>query len=213
MEDTNAKGERSSSWIRKNGEILALANRPGFDPNRPGAAPGKSRENLAVSYGYEPGSTFKVITAAAALEENRARPTDLFDCGNGSITLFGRRIGDTHPHATLSFAQVVAKSSNVGIIKIGQKLPTSTFCGYVERFGFGRATGIDLPSEAPGIVQTPRGRTWSGLSQPMMSMGQSIVVTPLQMLTAIATIGAEGVRHTPRIVRSLVGPDGSEIEP
>jgi cell division protein FtsI (penicillin-binding protein 3) len=213
MASTSARAGTIIVMDPATGEILALANRPGFDPNVPGASPGSSRENIAVSYGYEPGSTFKVLTAAAALEEGRARPTDLFDCGMGSITLYGRRIGDHHSYATLSLTQVIAKSSNVGIIRVGQRLPEATFCAWVKKFGFGRKTGIALPSEAPGLLQVPGGRTWSGLSQPMMSMGQSIVVTPLQMLTAIATIGAGGERHTPRIVRAVIGSDGTETEP
>lgn len=213
MAETGAKGGTIIVMAPATGEILALANRPGFDPNNPAAVPGRNRENLGVSYGYEPGSTFKVITAGAAIEENRARPTDLVDCGMGSITIHGRRIGDHRPHATLSLAQVIAKSSNVGIIRVGLRLPARTLCDYVERFGFGRPSGIDLPSEAPGVLQIPGGRNWSGLSQAMISMGQSIVVTPLQMLTAIAAIGNDGERRTPRIVGSITRPDGTTIEP
>lgn len=213
METTSARAGTIIVMDPATGEILALANRPGFDPNVPGASPGSSRENIAVSYGYEPGSTFKVLTAAAVLEEGRVRPNDLFDCGMGSITLYGRRIGDHHPYATLSLTQVIAKSSNVGIIRVGQRLPEATFCAWVKKFGFGRKTGITLPSEAPGLLQVPGGRTWSGLSQPMMSMGQSIVVTPLQMLTAIAAIGAGGERRTPRIVRTVTASDGTATEP
>jgi len=213
MESTSAHAGTVIVMDPATGEILALANRPGFDPNAPGASPGSSRENIAVSYGYEPGSTFKVLTAAAALEEGRVRPTDLFDCGMGSITLYGRRIGDHHSYATLSLTQVIAKSSNVGIIRVGQRLPEATFCAWVSKFGFGKKTGIALPSEASGVLQVPGGRTWSGLSQPMMSMGQSILVTPLQMLTAIASIGAGGERHTPRIVRAVIASDGTESEP
>jgi cell division protein FtsI (penicillin-binding protein 3) len=213
MESTSARAGTIIVMDPATGEILALANRPGFDPNAPGASSGSSRENIAVSYGYEPGSTFKVLTAAAAIEEGRARPTDLFDCGMGSITLYGRRIGDHHSYATLSLTQVIAKSSNVGIIRVGQRLPETTFCAWVKKFGFGRKTGVDLPSEASGVLQVPGGRTWSGLSQPMMSMGQSIVVTPLQMLSAIASIGADGERPTPRIVRTITAADGTESEP
>ena len=209
LEETEAKGGTIIVMDPGSGEILALANRPGFDPNAPGGAPGSNRENFAVSYGYEPGSTFKVITAAAALEEKRARPTDIFDCGMGSITLYGRRIGDHHSYGALTLAQIISKSSNVGIIRVGQRLTAQTFCDYVQKFGFGKPTGVELPSEAPGVVQLPGRRTWSGLSQPMMSMGQSIVVTPLQMLTAVATIAGGGVRRAPRIVRAITGPDGT----
>ena len=208
MEETGSKAGSVIVMDPHSGEILALANRPGFDPNAPGAAPGKSRENLAVSYGYEPGSTFKLITASAAIEERRVRPDDLFDCGMGSITLYGRRIGDHHPYATLSLTQIIAKSSNVGIIRVGQRIPERTFCDYVGRYGFGARTGITLPSEAPGVLQTPGGRTWSGLSQAMMSMGQSIVVTPLQMLTAVCAIATGGERCAPRIVQAITTVDG-----
>lgn len=212
LEETGAKAGTMIVLDPRTGEILALANRPGFDPNWPGSVPGRNRENIGLSYGYEPGSTFKIITAATAIEERRARPTDVFDCGRGSITLYGRRIGDHHPYGALSLAQVIAKSSNVGIIRVGQRIPERTFCEYVRRFGFGSKTGIGLPSEAPGVLQVPGGRTWSGLSQAMMSMGQSIVVTPLQMLLAIAAIADDGRRHSPAIVKSITAPDGSPEE-
>jgi cell division protein FtsI/penicillin-binding protein 2 len=102
MDETRRRARaRSSSWTRRRARSSRSRTAPGFDPNAPGASPGSSRENIAVSYGYEPGSTFKVLTAAAALEEGRARPSDLFDCGMGSITLYGRRIGDHHSYGTL----------------------------------------------------------------------------------------------------------------
>lgn len=212
MQETGSKKGTVIVLDPRNGEILAIANRPTFDPNRPGASTAEQRENSAVSYGYEPGSTFKVLTAAAAIEEGRVRPSEVFDCGNGSITIHGRHVGDHHPYGALTVSQIVAKSSNVGIIKIGQRMPEATFCRYVRAFGFGRKTGVTLPSESAGILQVPGGRTWSGLSQPMMAMGQSIFVTPLQMLTALAAIGAGGERHAPRIIQKIIGPDGSEIE-
>lgn len=212
MQETGAKAGTMIVMDPHTGEILALANRPAFDPNWPAAVPGRNRENIALSYGYEPGSTFKVVTAAAAIEEKRARSTDVFDCGRGSITLYGRRIGDHHPHGALSLSQVIAKSSNVGIIRVGQRIPERTFCEYVRRFGFGHKTGIGLPSEAPGVLQVPGGGTWSGLSQAMMSMGQSIVVTPLQMLLAVSAMADGGRRRAPRIVKSITPPNGSSEE-
>ncbi len=213
MEETGAQKGTVIVLNPRTGEILALANRPTFDPNQPGASSSEQRENTAVSYGYEPGSTFKVITASVAIEEGRAHPGDLFDCGMGSITIYGRRIGDHHSYGALTLAQIISKSSNVGIIRVGQRIPERTFVDYVKKFGFGRQTGVTLPSEAAGLLQVPGGRTWSGLSQPMMSMGQSIFVTPLQMLTAVATIAGGGERRAPRIVRSIVAADGTEEEP
>lgn len=185
------------------GEVLALASWPRFDPNRLSRTP-KDLENLrnfAVSHLVEPGSTFKVLTAAAALEEGAVNVEDTFDCEMGAIWIDGRRIRDHHPYGLLTVPQVLMKSSNVGIIKIGYKLGEEHMAEYIRRFGFGRATGVALPGEVPGLVR-PRQR-WSGSSLASLAMGQEIGVNALQMARLFAAVANEGILVQPRIARSV----------
>jgi cell division protein FtsI (penicillin-binding protein 3) len=180
------------------GEILAMANRPTADANLYGEATPEGRRNRAVVDQYEPGSTFKVITAATALELGTVSPEQLFDCQNGSISVAGFRIHDHHPYGVLSVRQILEKSSNVGIIKVGRTIPRERFDEFVRKFGFGRRTGIELPGERSGQI-TPLSR-WSALSPASMSMGQEIAVTALQLASAMAAVANGGVRVPPRIV-------------
>ena len=210
MEKTGARRAAAIFTNPRTGEILALSSRPGFDPNAFGAAPPANRKNAAIGERYEPGSTFKIITAAAGLEEGRVRPSEVFDCGNGSIVVSTIRIHDHHPYSALTFADVIAKSSNVGIIRLGLRLGAPTLRKWVARFGFGRRTGVSLPGEAEGMVHSLS--KWSTLSVASVSMGQEILVTPLQMLQAFSAIANDGVVAPPRLVRACVLPDGRRIE-
>jgi cell division protein FtsI (penicillin-binding protein 3) len=180
------------------GQVLAMANRPTADANRYGEATPEGRRNRAVVDQYEPGSTFKVITAATALELGTVAPEQLFDCQNGSISIAGFRIRDHHPYGVLSVRQILEKSSNVGIIKVGRTIPRERFDESIRKFGFGRRTGIELPGERSGQI-TPLSR-WSVLSPASMSMGQEIAVTALQVASAMATVANGGVRVPPRVV-------------
>jgi cell division protein FtsI (penicillin-binding protein 3) len=180
------------------GEILALANRPTTDANAYGAATAEDRRNRAVVDQYEPGSTFKVITASTALELGTVNPEQLFDCQNGKITVATTTIHDHNPYGVLSVRQILEKSSNVGIIKVGRTIAPERFDEFVRKFGFGRRAGIELPGECPGLV-TPL-RSWSALTRASMSMGQEIAVSALQAASAIATVANGGVRVPPRIV-------------
>ena len=126
------------------GEILALANRPTYDPNLYSTSSAASRKNVGIGDRYEPGSTFKIITAAAGLEEGTVRPDEIIDCGNGSILINSIRIHDHHSYSSLPFYDVIAKSSNIGIIHLGLRLGAPKLHSYVEKFGFGRSTGIGL---------------------------------------------------------------------
>ncbi|HLB25106.1 MAG TPA: penicillin-binding protein 2, partial [Nitrospirota bacterium] len=165
----------------RTGEVLAMANRPGFNPNRWQDSPSGRWRNRAVTDLYEPGSTFKVVTAAAALEEKVIRPGDTVDCGHGEIEVAGHVIHDAHKEGgRLTFAEVIQKSSNVGTVKVAQRLGREKLYGYASSFGFGRKTGIDLPGEVQGRLREP-GR-WSGLSLAAVAIGQEVSVTPLQML-------------------------------
>jgi cell division protein FtsI (penicillin-binding protein 3) len=189
------------------GEILALANRPTFNPNlRKQITPG-ALTNRAVSYVYEPGSTFKLVTISAALEEKITNPDEVFDCQMGAIVYNGMRIRDSKPHGLLPVWGVLAESSDVGAIKIALRLGEDRFYKYIRAFGFGQQTGIELPGETRGLTK-PVSR-WSKVSIAAISMGQEIGISPLQLAGLISTFANDGVWVAPRIVTGTVQPRGT----
>jgi cell division protein FtsI (penicillin-binding protein 3) len=189
------------------GEILALANRPTFNPNlRKQITPG-ALTNRAVSYVYEPGSTFKLVTISAALEEKLTNPDEVFDCQMGSIVYNGMRIRDSKPHGLLPVWGVLAESSDVGAIKIALRLGEDRFYKYIRAYGFGQQTGIELPGETRGLTK-PVSR-WSKVSIAAISMGQEIGISPLQLSALIATFANDGVWVAPRIVAGTMDPQSS----
>lgn len=181
------------------GAVLALASWPTFDPNRFASASDEARRNRPVSDAYEPGSTFKMVTAAAALEEGLIDPDETLDCEMGGITLAGVRISDHKPFGTLTFRDVIAKSSNVGTIKTSLRLSNASFYAMIRAFGFGRTSGIDLPGESPGLLM-PVAR-WPALAKAYISFGQGISITPLQLALAFGTIANGGRLLEPYLVR------------
>ena len=191
------------------GEILALANEPTFNPNAFSSATEEDRRNRAVQDIYEPGSTFKVVTASAALEERIIHPNDVIDVSGGRIRFGSRVIDDTHDYGSLTFTDVIVKSSNVGAIKVGLALGAERLGVYARRFGFGRALSPDFPGETPGIVWDPTKLDVSALAS--MSMGYQVGVTPLQMVTAISSVANGGDLIQPRVVRALIR-DGKRVE-
>ena len=186
------------------GEILALANRPTFDPNNSRAISPEKLKNHAVSEAYEPGSTFKLVTISAALEEKLTRPDEVFDCQMGSIVFNGMRIRDSKAHGLLSVADVLAESSDVGSIKIGMRLGDDRFYKYIRNFGFGQQTGVELPGETRGITKPPS--RWSKVSIAAISMGQEIGITPLQLGGLISAMANDGIYVAPRIVAATTEP-------
>jgi cell division protein FtsI (penicillin-binding protein 3) len=191
----------------KTGEILALANRPTFNPNLARDVTPQKLKDHAVSDVYEPGSTFKLVTIAAALEEKLTRPDELFDCQMGSIVINGMRIRDSKPHGVLSVAGVLAESSDVGAIKIALRLGEERFYKYIRAFGFGQQTGIELPGETRGLTK-PLNR-WSKVSIGAISMGQEIGITPIQLVAMVSTIANDGVWIAPRIIAGTTEPRGT----
>lgn len=181
------------------GAVLALASWPSFDSNRFGVASEDARRNRPVSDAYEPGSTFKMVTAAAALEEGLIDPDETLDCEMGGITLAGVRISDHKPFGTLTFRDVIAKSSNVGTIKTSLRLSNASFYAMIRAFGFGRTSGIDLPGESPGLLM-PVAR-WPGLAKAYIAFGQGVSITPLQLALAFGTIANGGRLLEPYLVR------------
>jgi cell division protein FtsI (penicillin-binding protein 3) len=189
------------------GEILALANRPTFNPNLRKQITPAALTNRAVSYVYEPGSTFKLVTISAALEEKLTNPNEVFDCQMGSIVYNGMRIRDSKPHGLLPVWGVLAESSDVGAIKIALRLGEDRFYKYIRAYGFGQQTGIELPGETRGLTK-PVSR-WSKVSIAAISMGQEIGISPLQLTGLISTFANDGVWVAPRIVTGKVEPQGT----
>lgn len=191
------------------GEILAMAHAPSFDPASPEKTPPALFRNRAITDMYEPGSTFKAFTAAAALEEGLVTPQELINCENGVIKMYGHRIHDTKKHGLLTLTQVVEKSSNIGTIKIAQRLGPDRLFQYVRAFGFGTETGVDLDGEVAGTLALPT--DWSGLSLPMISIGQEVGVTALQLANAYCAIANGGTLMRPYVIRSVLSPDGTIV--
>jgi cell division protein FtsI (penicillin-binding protein 3) len=204
MEQTKAIAGTVVVENTRTGEILALANRPTFNPNLSREIRPERLKNHAVSDVYEPGSTFKLVTIAGALEEKVTRPNELFDCQMGSILFNGMRIHDSRPHGLLTVSDVLAESSDVGSIKIGMRLGDDRFYKYIRGFGFGQQTGIELPGETRGLTK-PVSR-WSKVSIAAISMGQEIGITPLQLVGLISTMANDGVYVAPRIVAATSQP-------
>ncbi|MDQ3797926.1 MAG: penicillin-binding protein 2 [Acidobacteriota bacterium] len=190
----------------KTGEILAMANHPTFDPNKFNEAAPEAITNRAVQSLYSPGSVFKLVTYGAALEEKLIAPDKMFDCGGGVIKVAGREFADKHCHDSISYTEAMAVSSNIGAIKTGQMLGRQNFYNYARQFGFGEATGIELPAEAKGQIRAPE--NWYGDSLASMSIGYEISVTALQTAAAFATIANDGVRVKPHIIKEIRSSNG-----
>src|SRR5215467_2409828 len=188
------------------GEILALANRPTFNPNSHKEITPGALTNRAVSYVYEPGSAFKVVTISAALEEKVTNPNELVDCQMGAIVYNGMRIRDSKPHGVLPVWGVLAESSNVGTIKIALRLGEDRYYKYIRAFGLGQPTGIELPGETRGITKPPS--RWSKVSIAAISIGQEVGVSPVQIAGVMSTFANDGIYVAPRIVAGTVPPQG-----
>jgi cell division protein FtsI (penicillin-binding protein 3) len=196
------------------GEILALANQPTYDPNNYQKSGAAARRDRAITDAFEPGSVFKVILAAGALEEGVIRPGDRFFGENGAIEVSGVTIRDHEKYGWLTVREILTHSSNVGAIKIGQKLGKSLYYHYISSFGFGSLTGLDLPGETPGLMRRPK--SWSALSLSVLCLGQEISVTPMQIATAFSAVANGGNLVRPHVVHALTAQDGPlsrEVDP
>jgi cell division protein FtsI (penicillin-binding protein 3) len=212
VQEHQAKGGSVIVMRPDTGEILALANRPTFDPNAYSDYPLDARQNRAIGALYEPGSTFKIVTAGAALEEKKVTPGTVIYCEHGAIKIGRFTIKeDRLPFDYLSVEEIVEKSSNVGSIKLATMMSGPVFYRHITDFGFGSATGIDLPGEARGILRSPE--QWSGLSHASLAIGQEVGVTPLQSVSAMAAVANSGILRRPWIVAGLMGADGSLSRP
>ncbi|HVO11658.1 MAG TPA: penicillin-binding transpeptidase domain-containing protein [Vicinamibacteria bacterium] len=183
------------------GEVLAMAGRPGFNPNRYQAYPSSRWKNRAISDVFEPGSVFKIVTAAAGLQEKVVSPDETLDCGHGQIELAGIVIHDHAVFDQLTMQQAVWHSSDIGMIRVGQRLGRDNLFRYVHAFGFGAPTGIELPGESGGLLR-PVSR-WSALSLPSISFGQEIGTTGLQITMAAAAVANGGYLMKPNVLRRV----------
>jgi cell division protein FtsI/penicillin-binding protein 2 len=191
------------------GEILAMANRPAFDLNKRSDAKPEQMKNRAICDMMEPGSTFKIVTAAAALNEHRFSLDSYIFCENGIWNYGGSALHDHAAFKDLCVKDILVKSSNIGAAKLAVSVGDQKFYEYIRRFGFGERTGIELPGEIPGLIRPPQ--SWSKISITRIPMGHEIGVTPLQMATAMCAIANGGKLMTPRIVKSITDSDGKTI--
>lgn len=183
------------------GAILALANWPKYNPNAAVDAPAEARMNRAISAIYEPGSTFKLVTLAAAFDQNLIRSQEVFNCENGAVTVAGHLIHDHKKYGMLTVEEILANSSDVGAIKIALRLGSPKFYDYIRAFGFGTPTGVDLPGESRGLLH--RLEHWGSYSIASVSMGQEVGVTPLQMITAVSAVANGGLLYKPHVVQEM----------
>jgi len=193
----------------RTGEILALASRPGFDPNQFRFSGSESRRNRVLSSLYEPGSTFKPFVVAAALNEGVVEPDETFFCENGRWLYGGRYLHDDHSMGELDVCDIVKKSSNIGTAKIALRLGEERLENYLRSYGFGQKTGIELPGEEAGILHSRR--DWSAISATRLAMGHEVAVSSLQLLNAVSALVNGGYLMRPHIVRRIVDAEGSTV--
>src|SRR6202163_1430151 len=193
----------------RTGEILAMANRPNFDLNQRSEAKPEQMKNRAIIDMMEPGSTFKIVTAAASLNEHKVRPDTTIFCENGLWNFGGRPLHDHKAYGELSVQDILLKSSTIGRAKLALTLGEQKFYEYIRRFGFGERTGIELPGEINGLIRPPK--SWSKISITRIPMGHEIGVTPLQMTVAMATIANGGKLMMPRMVKSITTSEGKNV--
>ncbi|EHO41970.1 penicillin-binding protein [Caldithrix abyssi] len=192
------------------GRVLAMANYPSFDPNRQEKYPPYNKRNRAVSDLFEPGSTIKSFVAAILLQTKLKKPQDLVYCENGRFSYYRSVFTDSKPHGWMTFKKVVSHSSNIGMIKLTEDLPPNTMFRFLKSFGFGSETGIDLMSEAKGILEQPR--TWSAITRASLSIGYGISVTTLQLAAAYSALVNGGKLYRPYAIWKITSPEGKILE-
>lgn len=214
LASTFAKGGVCMVMNPQTGEVLALSVRSAargkqaFNPNEPQRSKPAEWRNRAVTDSFEPGSIFKPILAAAALEERVVHPLERFDCSAGQIQIADRVIKDAHENGVLTFTDVIADSSNVGTIQVALRLGKERFARYITVFGFGKKTGVDIPGEVSGQLKDQR--LWSGVSIGSIAIGQEIGVTPIQMASAYCALANGGMVMKPYLVSEIIDREGGE---
>jgi cell division protein FtsI (penicillin-binding protein 3) len=209
--ETGAKGASAVVLDPENGDLLAIASLPSYDPARPGEGPPDARRNRAIEDALEPGSTFKPFTVAAALVAGVLGPSEMVDCSGGGVQVANVFIHDHARYGMLAVREVLAKSSNAGAIRIAQRLDAGQLDAAIRGFGFGQPTQVELPAEARGIYRGPR--YWSALSRACLAIGQEISTTPLQLAQAYAAIANGGLLVHPRLVAETRDRAGRSVTP
>ena len=195
----------------ESGELLAMASRPTYSPTSLGDVDPEAWKNQAINIVYEPGSTFKPLIVAWGLEQELIRRDEQFDCENGQWRMGSRLLNDHHPYPVLNLTDVLVKSSNIGMAKIGTKMTNAELFRATLAFGFGRPTGVDLPGEVSGIVRPLK--KWNSFSTGSVPMGQEIAVTPLQLIAAHASLANDGQLITPQILKAVRGHGDGDSSP
>jgi cell division protein FtsI (penicillin-binding protein 3) len=208
MKKTGAKAGCILAMEPDSGRILAMASWPDFDPNNFREYSQENFRNRCVAGSYEPGSTFKVFTTSAALEDRAISPREKFYCENGAYLLGGETITDTKAHGFLDVSEIITYSSNIGASKIGERLGKQRLYEAIKDFGFGVKTGIDCPGESSGLVRDYK--RWSQVAVGTISFGQGVAVTPLQNVTALSAIANKGALMRPYLAEYVIKPDGTE---
>ncbi|MBA4422187.1 MAG: penicillin-binding protein [Syntrophus sp. (in: bacteria)] len=206
-----AKGGVAIVMDPRTGEILALANEMGFDPNTFSTVNPATGKNKAITDSFDPGSTFKPFLAAAALEEGVVKETDTFNCENGNYAVADRVIHEAQRkrHGVLSFREILKYSSNIGSVKVSEKLGKQKFYQYIRNFGFGVKTEIELPGEVRGLLRPVE--NWTRVDTATIAFGQGISVTAIQLITALSAIANQGILMKPYVVRGLMDRKGKLV--
>src|SRR5262245_13809291 len=207
LAEHRAKGAVAIMLDARTSEVLAMASLPTYNPNDPAGASEAGARNRAITDTYEPGSTMKTFTIAAALDAHVVKPDDRFDCMMGRMMVGKYTIHDTHPHGVLTVAEVFKFSSNIGATKIARRLGRDGLADALARFGFGRPVGIGLPGERGGLVRSVD--KWGDIGFANVSFGHGMTVTPLQVAAGVTAIASGGVYRQPRIVARVVQADGT----
>ena len=207
IEEAGAKGAMGILMNPQNGDILAMASLPDFDLNNPNGFPLENQKNKIITDQFEPGSTYKIVAATAALESKKINLFDEFNCEEGKVKIDGWTISDHEQFGVLTFPQIIANSSNVGVIKIAQKLGKDPLYNTSRSFGFGAYTGIGFPGESQGILR--KKSDWNHMSIASVSIGYEVAVTALQIATAYSAIANGGVLLKPQLVKQIINEDGS----
>jgi cell division protein FtsI/penicillin-binding protein 2 len=210
VKDHNGKFGMAVLMNPNTGEILAMSSTPGFNLNKPSRSTTDQRRNRTITDIIEPGSTFKVFPAAALLQENLKKPNDIVFCENGSFKFYDHTVNDTKKYGWLSFKKVIENSSNIGMVKLTADLSTRKFYRYIKNFGFDSQTGINLLGEATGMLSKPS--QFSGISKGVISFGQEVGVTALQMVSAFSALVNGGTLMRPYVVQKILNSDGSAIQ-
>jgi cell division protein FtsI (penicillin-binding protein 3) len=206
--ESNAKSGMAVVMESDTGKILAMANYPTFNPNAISHYSLAQLRNHVVADSFEPGSTFKVFTIAAALDSSTIKATEMYNCENGTYRIAGRTIHDDHPHSRLTVSEIIKYSSNIGAAKIGFRMGEEKLSSYLRNFGFGARTGIDLPGESPGSVKSH----WYGIDLATISFGQGVSLSTIQLVTALSAIANGGNLMRPYLVEQILDDDGTVVQ-